>query len=132
MAVAPLVKDFNTLYPGITVEYNDMNSTELYNRFISETAAGGDTADALWSSAMDLQMKLAAGGYAMDGFDLLILGFMLAAIRADLGLSPAQGGSILTWTLIGAGATGVYIYDDEIDEAFWPHEVSTLRAVSMA
>ncbi|CAH0233550.1 hypothetical protein SRABI118_02531 [Massilia sp. Bi118] len=64
-AVAPLVKDFNTLYPGITVEYNDMNSTEVYNRFISEAAAGGDTADALWSSAMDLQIKLAAGGYAM-------------------------------------------------------------------
>src|SRR6202043_4072005 len=40
-------------------------------------------------------------GYAMDGFDLLILGFMLAAIRADLGLTPAQGGSLLTWTLIG-------------------------------
>jgi len=26
-------------------------------------------------------------GYAMDGFDFLILGFMLTAIRADLGLS---------------------------------------------
>ena len=64
-AVAPLVKDFNALYPGITVEYNDMNSTEVYNRFISEVAAGGDTADALWSSAMDLQIKLASGGYAL-------------------------------------------------------------------
>jgi iron(III) transport system substrate-binding protein len=64
-AVQPLVKDFNALYPGISVEYNDMNSTEVYNRFISEVAAGGDTADVLWSSAMDLQMKLAAGGYAM-------------------------------------------------------------------
>ncbi|MGB9108301.1 MAG: ABC transporter substrate-binding protein [Telluria sp.] len=64
-AVQPLVKDFNALYPNIVVEYNDMNSTEVYNRFISESAAGGDTADALWSSAMDLQMKLAAGGYAM-------------------------------------------------------------------
>ena len=64
-AVQPLVKDFNALYPGITVEYNDMNSTEVYNRFISEAAAGGDTADALWSSAMDLQIKLAAGGYAL-------------------------------------------------------------------
>ena len=37
-------------------------------------------------------------GYAMDGFDLLILGFMLGAIRADRGLTPAQGGSLLTWT----------------------------------
>ena len=30
-------------------------------------------------------------GYAMDGFDLLILGFMLRVISADLGLTPAQG-----------------------------------------
>ena len=64
-AAQPLIKDFNTLYPGITVEYNDMNSTEVYNRFISEVAAGGGSADALWSSAMDLQMKLASTGYAM-------------------------------------------------------------------
>lgn len=64
-AAQPLIKDFNALYPGITVEYNDMNSTEVYNRYISEVAAGGDTADVLWSSAMDLQIKLAAGGYAM-------------------------------------------------------------------
>jgi iron(III) transport system substrate-binding protein len=64
-AAQPLIKDFNTLYPGIVVEYNDMNSTEVYNRFISESAAGGATADVLWSSAMDLQLKLAADGYAM-------------------------------------------------------------------
>ena len=30
-----------------------------------------------------------AVGYAMDGFDLLILGFMLSAISADLNLTPA-------------------------------------------
>src|SRR3954468_13444107 len=65
-ATQPLVKDFNALYPGITVEYNDMNSTEVYNRFISEAAAGGTTADVLWSSAMDLQMKLASDGYALS------------------------------------------------------------------
>jgi iron(III) transport system substrate-binding protein len=64
-AAQPLIKDFNALYPGIVVEYNDMNSTEVYNRFISEVAAGGGTADVLWSSAMDLQVKLAAGGYAL-------------------------------------------------------------------
>jgi hypothetical protein len=36
------------------------------------------------------------------------------------------------WTLMGAGATGVYIYDDEMDQAYWPHEFSALRAVSTA
>jgi iron(III) transport system substrate-binding protein len=34
-----------------------MNSTEAYNRFISEAAAGGATADVMWSSSMDLQVK---------------------------------------------------------------------------
>lgn len=46
-------------------------------------------------------------GYAMDGFDLLILGFMLPVIAADLHLSSAQAGSLVTWTLIGAVAGGL-------------------------
>ena len=62
--VRPLLDDFKALYPNITVEYNDLNSTELYNRFISEAAANAGTADVLWSSAMDLQIKLVNDGYA--------------------------------------------------------------------
>ncbi len=46
-------------------------------------------------------------GYAMDGFDLLILGFMLPAITAALQLTPGQGGALVTWTLIGAVAGGI-------------------------
>lgn len=53
---------------------------------------------ALWGSAL---------GYAMDGFDLLILGFMLRAISADLGLTPAQAASLVTATLVGAVIGGV-------------------------
>jgi len=60
-----LIKDFGALYPGISVEYNDMNSTEVYNRFISEKAANAGSADVLWSSAMDLQIKLASEGGAL-------------------------------------------------------------------
>ena len=48
-----------------------------------------------------------AVGYAMDGFDLLILGFMLSAISADLHLTPGQAGSLVTWTLIGAVFGGI-------------------------
>lgn len=62
--VKPLIKDFEAEYPGVKVEYNDMNSTELYNRFISENAAGSTSADVLWSSAMDLQVKFVNDGYA--------------------------------------------------------------------
>ena len=46
-------------------------------------------------------------GYAMDGFDLLILGFMLPAISAALALSPRQSGALVTWTLVGAVAGGI-------------------------
>jgi benzoate transport len=46
-------------------------------------------------------------GYAMDGFDLLILGFMLRVISADLGFGPAQGASLVTATLIGAVIGGI-------------------------
>ncbi len=46
-------------------------------------------------------------GYAMDGFDLLILGFMLPAIAHELHLSGQQSGSLVTWTLIGAVLGGV-------------------------
>lgn len=47
-------------------------------------------------------------GYSMDGFDLLILSFMLAAISADLNLTNAQAGSLVTWTLMGAVLGGFF------------------------
>ena len=46
-------------------------------------------------------------GYALDGFDLLVLGFIMGPLSKDLGLSSIQGGSIVTWTLVGAVAGGV-------------------------
>jgi MFS family permease len=46
-------------------------------------------------------------GYAMDGFDLLILGFMLRTIASDLHLSQAQSASLVTATLIGAVIGGI-------------------------
>lgn len=63
--VSPLLKDFEAAFPGIKLEYTDLNSTEVYNRFISENAASAASADVVWSSSMDLQMKLAADGQAM-------------------------------------------------------------------
>lgn len=61
--IAPLIKDFESMYPGLKVEYHDMNSTEVYNRFISESAVGA-SADVVWSSAMDQTIKLVNDGYA--------------------------------------------------------------------
>ena len=48
-----------------------------------------------------------AVGYAMDGYDLQILGFMLSAISKDQNLTPGQAGSLVTWTLIGAVFGGI-------------------------
>jgi benzoate transport len=47
----------------------------------------------IWGSAI---------GYATDGFDLLLLGFLMRPISADLGLSQAQAASLVTATLFGA------------------------------
>ena len=63
--VQGLIKDFEAAFPGIKVEYTDMNSTEVYSRFTSENAANATSADAVWSSSMDLQLKLANDGLAM-------------------------------------------------------------------
>jgi len=53
--------------------------------------------------------KVLAGsaiGYAMDGFDLIILGFMMPVITVSLGLTAAQGGALVTWTLVGTVVGG--------------------------
>src|ERR1700709_77022 len=66
------------------------------------SASRGDEAEArkaLWGSAL---------GYAMDGFDLLILGFMLRAISADLHLTSTQAASLVTATLVGAVLGGFF------------------------
>jgi MFS family permease len=73
----------------------------------SPASGGGSTSPGVVN---DYSWKALAGsaiGYAMDGFDLLILGFMLSAISADLKLSPTQAGSLVTWTLIGAVVGGI-------------------------
>lgn len=61
---APLIRDFESLYPGIRVEYEEMHSSEIYRRFIAESEKGTPSADVLWSSAMDLQVKLANDRHA--------------------------------------------------------------------
>jgi iron(III) transport system substrate-binding protein len=60
-----LIKDFRALYPKVQIKFYDLNSTEVYNRYLSETAANAETADVLWSGSMDLQLKLVADGHAL-------------------------------------------------------------------
>lgn len=60
----PLVHDFRMLYPDIRVELNEVKPRELYERFRKEVDAGSPSGDVIWSSAMDLQMRLVSDGYA--------------------------------------------------------------------
>jgi MFS family permease len=65
---------------------------------LTNTSVTPEGRRALWGAAI---------GYAMDGFDLLILGFMLRQIEHDLNLNPAQAASLVTATLIGAVIGGL-------------------------
>ncbi|MET0218521.1 MAG: ABC transporter substrate-binding protein [Burkholderiales bacterium] len=68
-AAKDLIEDFQKLYPKIDVDFEDLNSTELHHRFLTETLMGprgdDDVADIVWSSAMDLQFSLVNKGYAL-------------------------------------------------------------------
>lgn len=62
--VNALLDGFRKLYPDIEVQYVDLPARELHDRVISDADAGKPTADFLWSSAMDLQIKLVNDGYS--------------------------------------------------------------------
>jgi hypothetical protein len=62
-------------------------------------------------------------GYCMDGFDMLILGFMLAAISADLTLTKTQAVSLVTWILVGAVAGGSGVRCESWDRQVAPHDL---------
>ncbi|MBK4216888.1 ABC transporter substrate-binding protein [Paracoccus caeni] len=61
----PMLKAFQSAHPDITIHYEELLTSALYDRVVHETDAGGPTADFVFSSAMDLQVKLANDGYAM-------------------------------------------------------------------
>jgi iron(III) transport system substrate-binding protein len=59
-----VLKAFRARHPFISVQYDHIHSTALYDRFTSEVAAGRPTADLMVSSSMDTQIKLVNDGYA--------------------------------------------------------------------
>ncbi|WP_210011639.1 ABC transporter substrate-binding protein [Neorhizobium galegae] len=60
----PMIAGFQAANPDVAVRYEDMLTGEIYDRIVRETDAGDKTADFAFSSAMDLQVKLANDGYA--------------------------------------------------------------------
>jgi iron(III) transport system substrate-binding protein len=61
---APLITTFQQDNPGLAVRYEDLLADEIARRVMAETDAGLPTADFVFSSAMDMQIKLANDGYA--------------------------------------------------------------------
>lgn len=63
--VANLLADFQRLHPAIRIDYREMRALPAH-RLVEERARnGGDMPDFLWTSAMDLQIKLVNDGHAL-------------------------------------------------------------------
>ena len=59
--VQPQIDDFERRHAGTRVDYLQYGSIELVERFLAD---GGRSADVLWSSAMDQQIKLVNDGHS--------------------------------------------------------------------
>lgn len=60
----PLILAFQDRRPDLAVRYENLLTGALHDRIVAETQAGRGTADFAFSSAMDLQVKLANDGFA--------------------------------------------------------------------
>lgn len=62
----PLIEAFQRGAPDVAVRYEDLLTGEIADRVMQETDAGAATADLVFSSAMDVTVKLANDGYASE------------------------------------------------------------------
>jgi iron(III) transport system substrate-binding protein len=63
--VADLISEFTKRNPDIDVRYSKVTSGNLFGRVV-QPAKNQSAVDVVWSSAMDLQIKLANDGYATE------------------------------------------------------------------
>lgn len=59
----PLIEAFQASRPDVAVAYDEMLTAPMAERVMTETDSGAATADLVFSSAMDLVVKLANDGY---------------------------------------------------------------------
>lgn len=115
--MAPLILAFQRRYPGVTVRYADLGSTEIARRFVAETRGRKPSADLVWSSAMDLQGKLINDGFAQ------------AYASPEKPALPASA----VWKNMGFGVTAEpigYVYNKKaIPDARAPHTHAALEAL---
>lgn len=62
----PLIEAFQASRPDVAVRYEDLLAGEIATRVTEETDKGVPTADLVFSSAMDVTVKLANDGYARE------------------------------------------------------------------
>jgi iron(III) transport system substrate-binding protein len=62
--VADLLADFRARYPSIETVYSKVNSNDIYNQIVDPASTSDAPGDIIWSSSMDLQIKLVNDGYA--------------------------------------------------------------------
>lgn len=64
--VENIIKQFQQSVPNIEIEYHDLQTFDIYDKVVTESDNQQVTADFVFSSAMDLQVKLANDGYAKN------------------------------------------------------------------
>jgi iron(III) transport system substrate-binding protein len=65
-AIAPLIRDFQAMEPGLSITYVDSLTNELYSTLELQCSAGETTADLVFSSSADHMVKLANDGCAQS------------------------------------------------------------------
>lgn len=61
---APLLQAFGQRYPQVRVSYVELPAASINARYLAAIAGHGTIPDIIWSSGMDLQIKLTNDGYA--------------------------------------------------------------------
>src|SRR5436309_12651571 len=56
--VAELLADFRARHPDIDTVHTKINSNDIYNQVVDPSSSSATPGDIIWSSAMDLQIKL--------------------------------------------------------------------------
>ncbi|WP_172448548.1 ABC transporter substrate-binding protein [Caulobacter mirabilis] len=60
----PVVAGFQRRYPQVRVTYRELTSSQIQSAVLAEAASSAPVADLVWSSSMDIQVKLINDGYA--------------------------------------------------------------------
>lgn len=63
---APVIEGFNKLYPWVSVETLDLDSDEVFNRYLAEESSGAGTTDLMVSATAEGWIHFVDGGNVME------------------------------------------------------------------